>query len=148
MYKCLTLSIKCILLRLWFYDLVSMFSLVVSDCSFSLGPIARTILVCMNRLRSPGESWAGGLPNPLVRLRMRWGCHIQSLNGNDNFLYSWFRIFHGSLESLDGFLLFISCFLKIFLIYDALKSFVSWFEFVKGLEDFNVWWFRGLIEIC
>ena len=29
----------------------------------------------MFRLRSPGKSWAGGPPNPLVRLRGRWGCH-------------------------------------------------------------------------
>ena len=27
---------------------------------------------------SPGESWAGSPPNPLVRLRERWGCHKES----------------------------------------------------------------------
>ena len=28
---------------------------------------------------SPNESWAGGPPNPLIRLRGRWGCHISPL---------------------------------------------------------------------
>ena len=30
---------------------------------------------CSERL-SPGESWAGGPPNPLVHLRGRWGCQL------------------------------------------------------------------------
>ena len=38
----------------------------------------------MIRLRSPGESWAGGSLNPLVRLRERWGCH--TIPGGENAL--------------------------------------------------------------
>ena len=36
-------------------------------------------LICLRERLSPGESWAGGPLNPLVRLRGRWGCHMHSV---------------------------------------------------------------------
>ena len=39
---------------------------------------------------SPGESWAGGPPNPLVRLKRRWGRHIIDITCSlNNKKYNW-----------------------------------------------------------
>ena len=42
---------------------------------FSRGCMTRKVLDRANLIRSPGESWAGSPPTPLVRLRGKWGCH-------------------------------------------------------------------------